>query len=431
MVCWGDMVELAAYSALAVTVGLVVARPRIGIPRIGLRLDVGPAAAAAVGVAILWSIGLVDGRALERALSTLWRPFVTISAIMVTTSVATRLGVIEAIAARVEHAARGSTARLFTGFFVLGALTAALLNNDSAILLLTPVVVATARRRFGGDPERLLCFAFAPFMAAGVAPLSVSNPMNMIVAETWGIDFNEYARQMLPIALAGWTATYLILRVVFRRALAAPPPANLVTPPRAVPLTTTQRRALATLLLVLAAYPAACALAIPVWPVAAAGAVLALAVMRNAPGIDPAEVVVRGVSWQVLAFLLEVALIAAGLENAGLVARLGRVYTDASVFTIGGAAAAGSALLNNHPMSMINLLALRATPGAGAREILAALIGGDLGPRLLPIGSLAGLLWLDCLRKQGERVPLGRFVALGLCTTIPTLLVSLALLGAG
>jgi arsenical pump membrane protein len=60
--------------------------------------------------------------------------------------------------------------------------------------------------------------------------------------------------------------------------------------------------------------------------------------------------------------------------------------------------------------------------------ILAALIGGDLGPRLLPIGSLAGLLWLDSLRRQGVYISASRFILVGLPVTIPSLGLSLLML---
>jgi arsenical pump membrane protein len=60
--------------------------------------------------------------------------------------------------------------------------------------------------------------------------------------------------------------------------------------------------------------------------------------------------------------------------------------------------------------------------------VLAALVGGDIGPRLLPMGSLAGLLWTDLLRRQGVEVPLGRFVLVGLAVLVPTLAISLLLL---
>src|SRR5439155_6682292 len=52
-------------------------------------------------------------------------------------------------------------------------------------------------------------FAFAVFSAAGVAPLVISNPMNLIVADYAGISFNEYAARMVPIAIAGCGAPWL------------------------------------------------------------------------------------------------------------------------------------------------------------------------------------------------------------------------------
>jgi arsenical pump membrane protein len=60
--------------------------------------------------------------------------------------------------------------------------------------------------------------------------------------------------------------------------------------------------------------------------------------------------------------------------------------------------------------------------------LLAALVGGDIGPRLLPIGSLAGLLWIDLLRRSGIQVGVMRFVRVGMLVLLPTLVVSLVLL---
>jgi arsenical pump membrane protein len=78
-------------------------------------------------------------------------------------------------------------------------------------------------------------------------------------------------------------------------------------------------------------------------------------------------------------------------------------------------------------MTILNLLTLRSasTPDLHYLVILA---GGDLGPRLLPSGSLAGLLWLAACRRQGIRVPLGWFFTMGVVTLIPTLAGSVTLL---
>jgi arsenical pump membrane protein len=79
-------------------------------------------------------------------------------------------------------------------------------------------------------------------------------------------------------------------------------------------------------------------------------------------------------------------------------------------------------------MAIINALAISRLPEPTDQLMLAALIGGDLGPRLLPMGSLAGLLWLDLLRKQGIHITALQFIVVGLLVTLPALIFSLLLL---
>jgi arsenical pump membrane protein len=55
----------------------------------------------------------------------------------------------------------------------------------------------------------------------------------------------------------------------------------------------------------------------------------------------------------------------------------------------------------------------------------AVLIGVDLGPNLSVTGSLATILWLIVLRREGEHVGAGQFLKLGLIVMPPALLLSL------
>jgi arsenical pump membrane protein len=80
-------------------------------------------------------------------------------------------------------------------------------------------------------------------------------------------------------------------------------------------------------------------------------------------------------------------------------------------------------------MSVLNAFALNSNH-APHGQAFAALIGGDLGPRLLPVGSLASLLWYDALRKHQIDVPVRRFIRIGVMITIPTMIVSLLTLWA-
>jgi len=414
--------EAAAFSSLAVTVGLALARPRIG-----RRFRITPALAAAIGVGLTLIFGVVHPSDVGEAASSLWRALATIASIMVLTAAARRLGVLDRLAPMALARAEGSAERHFALVFAMSAVTAAVLNNDAAILLLTPLVVLHVRYVYA-DPRMQIPFAFAVYMAAGVAPLVVSNPMNFIVAQLVGIGFNEYALRMLPIAIAGWIVSFVVLHRLFRAELrlgqagmrtAAKPPRTWSRP---------QIEALVVLLVVLLAYPVASFLDQPIWGVAVAGAALALWVCHRHGSGRPVDVLRKDVSWDTLGFLLGVLVLAFGLRNVGFVGQLSDLYESASVWTIGFVSAIGSAIINNHPMALINLLAIGDTIEPTKTDYLAALIGGDLGPRLAPIGSLAGLLWYASLRTLGVHVPVTKFMRIGVAVTVPSIAASLLIL---
>jgi arsenical pump membrane protein len=423
------MQQALAYSTLAVTVTLALSRPRLRPSN----LRITPGSAALFGVIVMVALRLVAVGDLLASLRIQWRPLLSLASIMVVTGVVAEVGAFERIAARIEaYARRTSAAHAFSLVFAVSVVTPSLLNNDAAVLLLTPLVVALTRRLYPGRAGVTEAFAFAVFLAPGVAPLVVSNPMNMIVAEYAGIHFNAYAATMLPISVAGALTTWLVLRWRFAATLdgARAEPRAVAMPPRHA----AERPVLALLVIVFAAYPIAAAFGGQIWMVTLAGALAALAIAR-AHDVAPLRTLAGHVSLDIIVFLWGVFLVVAGLRHVGVVDKLAALYGLApdggalKLGLVGASAAVGSALVDNHPMSILNMIALGAH--GQSRALLAALVGGDIGPRLLPIGSLAGLLWMDLLRRAGVRVTLGRFVRLGTLVLIPTLLVSLVLLALG
>jgi len=416
------MREAAVVSALAVTLGLALRRPVLPP---GLRI--GPGLAAGLGVTILAVAGGLRGGDVAEAVNVLWRPLVALASIMVMTGVAARTGLFARLAALVLARGTAGATRLFGLVFALSLATAAVFNNDAAILVLTPVVVTLVRELYPDAPSLLPPFAFAVFMAAGVAPFLTSNPMNTVVAVAAGIDFNAYAGRMLPVALVAAAVTFLVLRWVFAAELAAAPP---VTPgqPAGAPWSVAQRRSLVLVLVVLVAYPVAALVGLPVHLIAAAGATLALGLAWWHRAGRPHEVVRTAVAWEVIAFLLGMFLLAKGLQHIGVVEQLRELYRAGGTPVVGTTSAVGSALINNHSMALTNLLAIQDLAGGRHDAYLAALVGGDLGPRLLPIGSLAGMLWLTVLDRLGVPVPLRQFVLVGAVVTVPSLAVALGVL---
>jgi arsenical pump membrane protein len=420
--------QVAALGSLCLTLVLVIARPSVG--RFG-RLN--PVAGALPGVLLMLLTGVLAPKDILRGALLLWRPLLTIASIMATTSISHRLGIFDRVTRSIEIRTRGAVPHAFNTVYVIGAVTAALFNNDAAVLLLTPIVIPVIRRLYPRRHYLTVPFAFAVFMSAGVAPLCTSNPMNLVVAEHAGIGFNSYALRMLPVAVAGSVCSWLMLRLTFKKQLEDEIPARGREMGSLPDMGSSSRAVLLIVVAMLASYPVLSYFDAPVWIAATVGGFLTCSIALRENHITRTHVV-QSVAWDILAFLFLIFVTALGLENIGVTVTMSQVYDTTTprgvdgIGLVGAISALGSAVLNNHPMAALNALALHAIHGDHQWRTLAALVGGDLGPRLLPMGSLAGLLWLEMTRRLDVEIKTGDFVRIGFFVTIPALAVSLGVL---
>jgi len=86
--------------------------------------------------------------------------------------------------------------------------------------------------------------------------------------------------------------------------------------------------------------------------------------------------------------------------------------------------AVGSNLVNNLPAGLIAAQTIAAAHPP-ALVVDALLIGVDLGPNLSITGSLATILWLIAIRREGEDVTFGQFLRVGVVTTVPALVLAI------
>ncbi|MBM3271254.1 MAG: hypothetical protein FJZ01_26775 [Candidatus Sericytochromatia bacterium] len=409
-----------AASVLGITVSLSLAKPRLR----GFRFD--HAAAAVLGALLVGFLGLVTPAQIGAALASLAEPIATIVSLMVVTLVAERAGVFQVVAAWLVRAAGGDCRQLLALLFFVGAGVGMVFTNDAAILIFTPLVVrlvAEISDETWTDAQKMPFYFAVLYVANLVGALVISNPINIVVASLFDIGFVTYAAWMLLPALGALAATYLGLLWAFGRDL----PKKYRIPAEGSAPRPAARAAGGCLVALLVAFFAANAIGLPIWAVAAAGAA-AMLVGFGLAGVARPTAVLRGVGWDAVVFLAGIFVVATAVRQVGLTARIGEGLAAsaggdpawllaATSFTAAGL----SAVLNNHPTAGLMALAIKdmAVPeGLRAALAYAALIGGDLGPKMLPIGSLAALLWVRMLHDRGVRVSYRLMVKVGVPITL-------------
>ena len=101
---------------------------------------------------------------------------------------------------------------------MLGAAVDALFANDGAALILTPIVIAMLLA-LGFSQGTTLAFVMAAGFIADTAslPLIVSNLVNIVSVDFFGLGFTKYASVMVPVDIAAIFATLVMLHLFFRK----------------------------------------------------------------------------------------------------------------------------------------------------------------------------------------------------------------------
>jgi arsenical pump membrane protein len=427
---------MLALAIFALTLILVIWQPR--------GLGIGWSAMGGAALALL--TGVIGWADVPVVWDIVWDATFTFVALIIISLLLDEAGFFQWAALHVARWGGGNGRRLFPLIVVLGALIAAFFANDGAALLLTPIVMAILLRLNFSAGATLAFIVACGFVADTTSlPLVISNLVNIVSANYFGIGFDRYAAVMVPVNLVALAATLAVLWAYFGRQVPSSYRMDqLERPGAAIRDHLVFGAAFPLLALLLVAYFVLAPLGVPVAAVTGAAALVLLALagrwhQGGRGGVVPVRKVLAGAPWQIVIFSLGMYLVVYGLRNAGLTDYLAQALVWLAghglwVATIGTGfgAALLSSVMNNMPGVLVGALAIEQAqsipPAIREAMIYANVIGCDLGPKFTPIGSLATLLWLHVLASKGTTITWGQYMKVGLVITPPVLLVVLAVL---
>jgi arsenical pump membrane protein len=343
---------------------------------------------------------------------------------MLLAEVARKEGLFDWLAAQAVRHSHGSAKRLFLIVYVVGTIVTVLLSNDATAVVLTPAVYAAARAAKVEPLPYLFICAFIANAASFVLP--ISNPANLVVFGQQMPPLSDWLRIFALPSVVAIVATYVALRLMQRDALDS----TVATFDGITRLTLGGKLAAfgiaMTAIVLLAASAMGRDLGPPTFVAGVAVTVIVLMLGRQSP-----LPVLEDVSWSVLPLVAGLFILVEGLNRTGILPALAHVLKEAATaspqatsWIAGVVVAIASNLANNLPVGLMAATTSQ-TAQVPAHVTGAILIGVDLGPNLSVTGSLATILWLIVLRREGEHVSAMRFLKLGMVVMPPALLLSL------
>ena len=344
---------------------------------------------------------------------------------MLLAEIARKEGLFDWLAQQAVKHSRHSASRLFAIVYAVGTVVTIFLSNDATAVVLTPAVYAATRAAKVEPLPYLFACAFIANAASFVLP--ISNPANLVVFGERMPPLLEWLRYFGLPSVAAIVVTFVVLRISQRECLrgkidSASDQAVMLTPLAALAAAGIG----ATAIVLLTSSALGMDLGLPTFACGMVVAAMVLLVTRQSP-----VAVVRDISWSVLPLVAGLFILVEGLNRTGVLPALAEQLKQAAALSphatawgSGVITAFASNLINNLPMGLI-----AATTTQAAQSSLhvtgAVLIGVDLGPNLSVTGSLATILWLIALRREGEHVGALRFLKLGILVMPPALFLSL------
>ncbi|GAB6558370.1 MULTISPECIES: arsenic transporter [Bacillus] len=411
---------------------------------------------AAIGAGIILITGLVSRPDVMDIISKIGGASITILATIVMAVILESFGFFHWSAAKLANLAKGSGRRLYWYIQLLCFLMTLLFNNDGSILITTPILILLLKNlRLKPHQQIPYLLSGALIATASSAPIGVSNIVNLIALNIVHMTLYMHTAMMFVPATLGLLFMSWLMYTVLKKKLPERLPVSsydieeIFFTKNFHPLKgknsvdTKQKRTkfmlkvLGFVFLMRCLLFVASFLSIPIEIVAVLGSLVLLIWRWYYLRTNPIDIL-KKTPWHILIFAFSMYVIIYGLHNAGLTAVLVNwleplvsqhlLYAS---FAMGGLVSLLSNVFNNHPALMIGTITLTEMgldPVTLKTIYLANIIGSDIGSLLLPIGTLASLIWMYILKQNKIKVKWKDYLSVSLIVIPLTTVVTLFLL---
>ncbi|SDW94783.1 arsenic transporter [Paenibacillus sp. CF384] len=434
-----DIMAIITVCTFFLTVGFMFWRP-----------NVNEAIPATVGAFIVLLTGTVSLGDLGSITETIYGAAITIIATIVMAIVLESFGFFNWAAEILTRKARGSGIRLFWLTNLFCFLMTLFVNNDGSILITTPILLMLLKSMGLKNHQKIPYLLSGALIAtASSAPIGVSNIVNLIALKIVHMDLYMQTAMMFVPAFLGLLFMALLLFAIFYRTLPKKLPEMQpwkMTPgshplkgeaPKKNHNAKFMRNVLIFVFCVRISLFVASYLHFSVAVMAVIGSAFLLAwrwIYLKVPPVD----MLKKTPWYILIFAFGMYVIIYGLRNIGLTEWLidylqplvSGSLLHASVL-MGMLLSVMSNLFNNHPALMVGTLTLTnmgLDPLTLKVAYLASVIGSDIGSLLLPIGTLATIMWMHIIRKGGVKLKWADYLKVTVLVIPITVLFTLVLL---
>lgn len=422
-----------------------------------------PATAGAFLVVLSGSVSIADLRTIAATIS---GAAITIVATIVMANVLESFGFFHWAAEGLAARAKGSGIRLYWYVNLICFLMTLFFNNDGSILITTPILIILLDQLNLKNHEKLPYLISGALIAtASSAPIGVSNIVNLIALKIVGMTLYMHTLMMFVPATLGLLFLLFLLFLSFYRRLPRKlssikirfnginlsPSQPLCHPPGhhhpphlpghppghhhphpsgylpkhhslhpsaiQVPPIKNRNKFMRNILLfvffVRISLFIASYIGIPIELVAVFGSSLLLGWRWMFIKIPPSDLL-KNTPWHIFVFAFSMYVIIYGLNNIGLTNYLVQIFNPlisgdlhTASLLMGALISLMSTFTNNHPALLIGTLTLtkmHLDPLTLKIVYLASVIGSDVGSLILPIGTLASLMWMYILKQHNIKV---------------------------